>query len=74
MKERIQSTEEKNTMLTDLNMVHSMISLHEKTNKLKSGDGQEPLVLSHSKSEGPVFKSICHHSSCLFLLEGGTRF
>lgn len=48
MKERIQSTEEKNTMLTDLNMVHSMISLHEKTNKLKSGDGQEPLVLSHS--------------------------
>lgn len=35
-------------MLTELNMVHSMISLHEKTNKLKSGDGQEPLVLSQS--------------------------
>lgn len=29
---------------------------------------------SGQKSEGPVFKSICHHSSCLFLLEGGTRF
>lgn len=29
---------------------------------------------SSHKSEGPVFKSICHHTSCLFLPEGGTRF